>query len=305
MITVTNDYTGESVSWSSSEHHNSFVEYNTDRRYIDCKNGNDASDGKSQATAWKSIDRFINELSDGSSIRAYIISPGVYEASFVAISNATIHITATVNDVTIKLSPANNSDTVIIYNSHLSFTCSNTSHRMTFTGAFIKAENCSNTLYYCNFSSGYQQVGGYIGCMFCTFKPNKSVNAKYTVDLLGCNGYLMSCTAYGPDVADGYPVYLHNGANVVFRNDSPETNGCTFISGVNGNIAPVYSFGSKMVYLDNIPVFKGKYTYGLRASSGEVQIPTKPYNAWIKVGTSYFTGASFVVKSNQIIYPAK
>lgn len=284
---------------------NLHVEYDTARRYIDCKNGNDANDGKSQATAWKTIDRFINELRDKSSIRAYIISPGVYEASFVAISNATIHITAKVDGVTIKLSPKNNGDSVAIYNSHLSFTCENAAHRMTFTGAFVKAENCSNTLYYCNFLSGYQQVGGYIGCMFCTFKPHKSVNNKYTVDVLGCNGYMMACMVYGPDYADGYPVYLHNGSSIVFRNDSSETTGCTFIAGSTGNTAPVYSFGAKMMYLDNIPTFKGKYTYGLRASNSEVLIPTKPYNAWLKAGTSYYTGASFVIKSNQIIYPAK
>lgn len=279
------------------------IEYTTARKYIDSVNGDDSNDGE-QATPWKTLDRFFEELARGASVRAYIVSAGVYTSSVAVMSGATVHITANVPGVTLNFVPANGNNTFYIYDSHLSFTTAD-DFKMDITGVYFKCENCSTTIYKTNFLSGFNQVGGYIGFQHNDFRPNATVSTRYTVDISGCMGYFWDCRFYGSSASNSFPLYLHNGASVVMRqNDDNITGFNTFIAGQNGSTAPIYVFCAKMTYFDNNPSFEGTFAYGLRASSGQIQIPNTPYNAFQECGSDSFTGASLVVRSNHLVFPA-
>lgn len=74
--------------------------------YIDGVTGDDANDGLTRTSAFKTIDRFLEEGNRYSDIRAYIISSGTYVVSDMDISAVSIHLEPLVPDVYVMLTPS-------------------------------------------------------------------------------------------------------------------------------------------------------------------------------------------------------
>ena len=111
------------------------------RFYIDGVNGDDENDGLTQETAFKTLDRFLEEANTRSDIRCYIISDGTYTIEKPVVAHTTIHISANTNNVIIDTS-----DEFTFYNFHLNienltfrYTSNNVPHME--TGSFV-VNNC-------------------------------------------------------------------------------------------------------------------------------------------------------------------
>lgn len=86
------------------------------RFYIDGVNGNDANDGLTTETAFRTLNRFLEEGNNGKSdIRCYIISNGVYTIDKPTIEDLVIHINGSTDDITIT----SNLDEYVFYNCHI------------------------------------------------------------------------------------------------------------------------------------------------------------------------------------------
>lgn len=132
------------------------------RYYIDGVNGNDSNNG-TEASPWKTMDKFFELLNKGfSDIRCYIKTAGTYNISKNVISNSILHITGLVDNIILQFqNPAEQE--VAFYSCHLNFekltirgNQSNESiniHNSDFAFDKIKFENCFNVdLYGCNFN---------------------------------------------------------------------------------------------------------------------------------------------------------
>lgn len=91
--------------------------------FVDGVNGNDNNDGKTQSTAFKTIDKALSELNNGTvSINIKICSDGVYTSSmFNNLANCSVHIYGLTSNVTLKIQPDFNAGGLIWYQCRLHF----------------------------------------------------------------------------------------------------------------------------------------------------------------------------------------
>lgn len=69
------------------------------RYYVDRVNGNDDNDGRTQETAFKTLDRFFKLSKQYTDIRCYLVSPGIYPVTeFNSFSSMAVHITPLVSN---------------------------------------------------------------------------------------------------------------------------------------------------------------------------------------------------------------
>lgn len=86
------------------------------RYYIDGINGDDSNDGKSEQTAFKTLDRFLNVSNEKrNDLRCYIISAGTYLIEKTNVVNTQIHITGNADGVIIE----SRKNECVFYNSHV------------------------------------------------------------------------------------------------------------------------------------------------------------------------------------------
>ena len=87
------------------------------RYYVDIVYGNDDADGLTQETAFKTIDRFLQETNKYNEIRGFLVSSGVYDVTYGDILQCSLHITALVPGCTLRFNtPA--TEPAAIYLSH-------------------------------------------------------------------------------------------------------------------------------------------------------------------------------------------
>lgn len=86
------------------------------RFYIDGVNGNDANDGLTTETAFRTLNRFLEECNNGKAdIRCYILTAGTYNIEKTNLNNVAIHITGQDDNIIIN----SNLDEYVFYNSHI------------------------------------------------------------------------------------------------------------------------------------------------------------------------------------------
>lgn len=89
-------------------------------RYYVKKSGNDENDGKTEDTAFQTMDKFFSLLNEGNSeIRCYITEPGVYDVSCNLFNFVALHITGSVDGVILNFTEDDWSDGIVFYNSHI------------------------------------------------------------------------------------------------------------------------------------------------------------------------------------------
>lgn len=167
-------------------------------RYIDGVYGNDDNDGLTAATAWKSLQKWLDLLARGyNDIRCHIIASGVYKVDGFAFSNAAIHMIGDAG-LAIEVHFTVQEHSVAFYSSHLNFQNvtlgfdSPTDYRIYF-------ENCS--IGFQNVSFDYEREAYFMGCGITS--ANISANR---LSFTGCSGYIngITITNYNPNYSAIY-----------------------------------------------------------------------------------------------------
>lgn len=92
----------------------------TARMYVDGVNGSDENDGKTPETAFRTVQRFLQQLNEGETdVRCYVTSPGVYDVDYNIFSHIALHIGGTVDGVVLNF--ISHQTEVVFYNCHINF----------------------------------------------------------------------------------------------------------------------------------------------------------------------------------------
>lgn len=188
--------------------HDNYHQFSS-RYYIDGVNGNDDNDGLTEATAFKTIEHFLELLNRGmSDIRCFIISAGVYTISKTTVEASTVHISASVAGVIIQYDGGGT-----YYNSHINFKGLDANNPMIISSAITSNnmtyfENCATNLQDITFQNieRLQFYGGFL----------TSGRVSYTqLWTDGTKGELMdtAITKCDSDV----PIVIRKGSDIVMR----------------------------------------------------------------------------------------
>ena len=254
------------------------------RFYIDGVNGNDGNDGLTTETAFRTLNRFLEEGNNGKSdIRCYIISNGVYSIDKPTIEDLVIHINGSTDDITIT----SNLDEYVFYNCHInlqdiklthtgnnvpyiesgSFVCNNCVIDMPirFYDAMVTVENTtineirfdSSQVYLnnitidgnnkTNWNTPFNFTRGSIAELNGTFKYNELIESNVNYLL---NQYGGSVNFHGTfDFTEQEEAtYSYTGINLNFCNFFIDTN--DFYTLIDNN----YNFTGNMYLLPHIPI---------------------------------------------------
>lgn len=151
------------------------------RLYVDGVNGSDSNDGTS-AHPFKTLDKFLNTCNqDMTDIRCYIVSPGTYTASLQVLQGITLHITATVSNVTIMFG-SSSEEAFVWYNSHVNIQGPSGSYiSLDCPYSYVYGDNSLFTFVRVKWLCGFWTYNGALDANNCTFYYLRLVKTMFDV----------------------------------------------------------------------------------------------------------------------------
>lgn len=135
------------------------------RFYVDTVNGNDDNDGLTRVTAFKTMNRFIEECNTSKvDIRCYLISAGVYTIDEISITGIALHITALSDGITLEFT-----NNTAFYNCHVNIQGVDESHKMTLRGAWY-VDGGAVLINYCDVYNYVRFYNGGVQFNYCTIR---------------------------------------------------------------------------------------------------------------------------------------
>lgn len=213
--------------------------FNNFRYYIDGVNGNDDNDGLTSETAFKTLDKFLEQSNTKGDIRCYITSAGVYTFSKKMLVDTTVHITGNVSGIIIN----NPNDTWTFYHCHLNL------------------ENI--TLRYNGNEDAYIEDGSLVtnNCVIeCPYKGyNANINLKNTtINQIRLEASRFYCENL---IIDGKNKDNYTSGIAIVRSSIAELNSITFKTLTEKNVSRLlYTYGS-FVSIHGTLTFESQNTY--------------------------------------------
>ena len=151
------------------------------RLYVDGTNGDDNNDG-SAAAPFKTLDKFLSTCNqDMTDIRCYIVSPGTYTATQQVLQGMTLHITATVANVTIVFG-SSSEEPFVWYNSHINIQGPQGSYiSLNCPYSYVYGDNSLFTFVRVKWLCGFWTYNGAIDANNCTFYYLRLVKTMFDV----------------------------------------------------------------------------------------------------------------------------
>lgn len=243
--------------------------------YVDRTNGNDANDGRSSSSAFKTLDKLFSLYNEGlGDIRANIISAGTYDVSFHSLNGVVLHLKTTVAGVTIRFTSTVND--ITWYNSHIRF-IGQSGKRLTLlipedsTQRTLYSENCATRFEFCDIKAPYFTFGGYLNASDTDFYGQQLGNVVQTSGsnwccvMNGSQGIFTNCGFMG--------MTANRGGALIRRGSCYEINGTLKIGGTaDGTDSAMIRIQSATVTVDvsSIVASGHKPYYGLESADGGV-----------------------------------
>ena len=227
-------------------------------RYYVKASGSDQNDGLSEATAFKTMDKFFSVLNEGASdIRCYIMEAGEYNVSANMFTFSAIHITGYVPGVVLNFVEDNWSDGIVFYNCHVNFE----RIKMKAEGEQIRFESGVASLE--DVTLECEKVAFWD----CQIECETTLNSP-NISMFGCNGRIKNLTITSET---GNAVSLDRGNNIRIYGTlalAPRTD-------INEDVA--VNCMHSVLYLNASDVTAGGWHTGVRNTASMIFLPQTTY----------------------------